>query len=69
MSLEIEIIIGNNYEWFTDNKDLSNINRVYDVLKSVHDYLDSVNLYKISIYTMSLAIKKSIILMVSIGAS
>ena len=44
MSIEIETIIDNYYEWFTDDNDLSNINSVYDVLESLHDYLDSVNL-------------------------
>ena len=42
--MSIEIIIDYYFEWFTDNNDLSNINSVYDVLESLHDYLDSVNL-------------------------
>ena len=44
MSIEIVIIIDNYFEWFTDDNDLFNINCVYDVLESLHDYLDSINL-------------------------
>lgn len=36
----VESFLDDCYEQFTDNNDPSNINCVYEILESLHDYLD-----------------------------